>query len=149
MRQGRLRVRHLVQEDEEAEDEVDDVVPLAEVQRRLERQAREHRPRRHRAPPSALQRAGHPLPSPLPLFKDSERSAPSPKALPRLSSRAPRPSHAQHAAHRRAEAMSTGKRIALFDVDGTLTKPRGKATEEMLAFMQQLRKVRVGRRASG
>jgi phosphomannomutase len=37
--------------------------------------------------------------------------------------------------------MSSGKRIALFDVDGTLSKPRGKATEEMLAFMQQLRKV--------
>ena len=45
--------------------------------------------------------------------------------------------------------MSSGKRIALFDVDGTLSKPRGKATEEMLAFMQQLRKVRVRRGEGG
>ena len=37
--------------------------------------------------------------------------------------------------------MAGGKRIALFDVDGTLSKPRGKATPEMLAFMQELRKV--------
>mmetsp|Transcript_19058 Transcript_19058/g.32642 ORF Transcript_19058/g.32642 Transcript_19058/m.32642 type:complete len:245 (+) Transcript_19058:167-901(+) len=37
------------------------------------------------------------------------------------------------------------KTIALFDVDGTLTAPRKKATVEMLAFMQQLRKtVTVG-----
>lgn len=31
--------------------------------------------------------------------------------------------------------------IALFDVDGTLTAPRKKATDEMLTFMQELRKV--------
>ena len=32
--------------------------------------------------------------------------------------------------------------LALFDVDGTLTAPRKKATNEMLEFMQALRKVR-------
>lgn len=37
------------------------------------------------------------------------------------------------------------KKIVLFDVDGTLTTPRNKATTEMLAFLQDLRKrVSVG-----
>ena len=63
-------------------------------------------------------------------------SRPGASAAPPLSaSAAPR--------HRREPrtAMAGGKRIALFDVDGTLSKPRGKATPEMLAFMQELRKV--------
>ena len=35
--------------------------------------------------------------------------------------------------------------IALFDVDGTLTIPRGEITPEMLAFMKELsKKVTVG-----
>eukprot|EP00744_Colponema_vietnamica_P007311 GILI01010537.1.p1 GENE.GILI01010537.1~~GILI01010537.1.p1 ORF type:complete len:250 (+),score=84.60 GILI01010537.1:114-863(+) len=35
--------------------------------------------------------------------------------------------------------------LALFDVDGTLTKPRNKATPELLAFMKELRsKVHIG-----
>eukprot|EP01023_Acetabularia_acetabulum_P021690 TRINITY_DN2142_c0_g2_i1.p1 TRINITY_DN2142_c0_g2~~TRINITY_DN2142_c0_g2_i1.p1 ORF type:complete len:244 (-),score=49.07 TRINITY_DN2142_c0_g2_i1:172-903(-) len=34
-----------------------------------------------------------------------------------------------------------GKTIALFDVDGTLTVPRKKADQEMLDFLQELRKV--------
>ncbi|KAL6761812.1 eukaryotic phosphomannomutase [Haematococcus lacustris] len=34
----------------------------------------------------------------------------------------------------------TPKVLALFDVDGTLTAPRKKATDEMLQYMQQLRK---------
>jgi len=35
--------------------------------------------------------------------------------------------------------------IALFDVDGTLTLPRLKATEEMLSFLKELRgKIMIG-----
>lgn len=42
-------------------------------------------------------------------------------------------------------ATMANKVIALFDVDGTLTVPRKRATDEMLAFMQELRKtVAVG-----
>ena len=33
--------------------------------------------------------------------------------------------------------------ICLFDVDGTLTVPRKEAEPEMLAFLQELRKVRA------
>ena len=40
----------------------------------------------------------------------------------------------------------TRKVLALFDVDGTLTAPRKQATPEMLAFMQELRKVSLGTR---
>ena len=32
-------------------------------------------------------------------------------------------------------------KIVLFDVDGTLTEPRKKAGQEMLDFLQELRKV--------
>jgi phosphomannomutase len=35
--------------------------------------------------------------------------------------------------------------VALFDVDGTLTIPRGEITEEMMAFLKELsKKVTVG-----
>jgi phosphomannomutase len=42
-------------------------------------------------------------------------------------------------------AFPTRKKLVLFDVDGTLTVPRGEATEEMKTFLQKLKnKVAVG-----
>ena len=38
--------------------------------------------------------------------------------------------------------MTRAKILALFDVDGTLSDPRKPATPDMLAFMQELKKVR-------
>jgi len=37
--------------------------------------------------------------------------------------------------------MTRSKTIALFDVDGTLSDPRKAATSDMLAFLQELKKV--------
>ena len=42
------------------------------------------------------------------------------------------------------QKMTRAKILALFDVDGTLSDPRKAATPDMLAFMQELKKVRWG-----